>query len=286
MSVETATAPKVYVAIDAVANHFSQVGIPKDRKNPQQGWNFRGIDDVLNALSPLLAKHHLVILPRIKNQKCEERVTKGGVAMFHTTLDVEYDFISALDGSKHTVDSCGEIMNSSDKGIAGAMSIAYKLAVIQAFSIPIVGRPEPDEHYHEVISKQAPNQKDWGNKDKLPARDPRIDDLTRKTITDWFLDILNPETFKRTLETITFAKIRDQIVKDASILPESDQLKLRKEAYMHWLTCMIATADGEELASDKWPAAIKAGQFTDSTANMLNDLLGKQRTLAMEGAAQ
>ena len=36
------------------------------------GYNFRGIDDVYNTISPLLAKHGLCILPRVLARECVE----------------------------------------------------------------------------------------------------------------------------------------------------------------------------------------------------------------------
>ena len=61
----------VYQAINAVQADLSQVGIAKNRTNTQgAGFKFRGIDDVLNALSPLLAKHGLVIIPRVISRTC------------------------------------------------------------------------------------------------------------------------------------------------------------------------------------------------------------------------
>ena len=57
---------KVYKAINAVQTELSTIGITKDRTNLQgSGYKFRGIDDVYNAISPLLAKHGLCILPRV-----------------------------------------------------------------------------------------------------------------------------------------------------------------------------------------------------------------------------
>ena len=50
---------EVYAAINAIQNDLSKEGITKDKRNQAQGYNFRGIDDVYNALSPLLAKHGL-----------------------------------------------------------------------------------------------------------------------------------------------------------------------------------------------------------------------------------
>ena len=54
---------KVYEAINRVQSALAQHGISKDRKNTQQGYSFRGIDDVYAALSPLLSENKLCILP-------------------------------------------------------------------------------------------------------------------------------------------------------------------------------------------------------------------------------
>ena len=64
-----ATVPKVYAAIAAVSAELATTGISKDRKNEQQGYKFRGIDDVYNAIAPLMAKHKLVILPRMLSRE-------------------------------------------------------------------------------------------------------------------------------------------------------------------------------------------------------------------------
>jgi hypothetical protein len=101
---------KVYEKIAAVTADLSRVGISKDSKNAQQGYQFRGIDQVYGALSPLLSKHGLCILPRVKDRQVLERQTKSGGALFYTTLIVEFDFVAAEDGSKHTVITVGEAM--------------------------------------------------------------------------------------------------------------------------------------------------------------------------------
>ena len=47
----------VYKAINAVQAELAKTGISKDRTNTQgSGYKFRGIDDVYNSVSPLLAK--------------------------------------------------------------------------------------------------------------------------------------------------------------------------------------------------------------------------------------
>jgi hypothetical protein len=129
------------------------MGIAKDSKNQMQGYNFRGIDAVYNALSPLLAKHNLCILPRVLERECVERVTSKGGAIFYVTVKVEFDFVCALDGSKHTIGTFGEAMDSADKATNKAMSAAYKYAAFQAFAIPTEGDNDADAHTHEVAAK-------------------------------------------------------------------------------------------------------------------------------------
>lgn len=145
---------KVYQAINAVQSEISKTGISKDRTNTQgSGYKFRGIDDVLNALSPLLSKHGLCILPRVLSREVTERISKNGGALFYVTVEAEFDFVSAEDGSKHTVKTFGEAMDSGDKATNKAMSAAYKYAAFQAFSIPTESDSDADAHSHEVIGK-------------------------------------------------------------------------------------------------------------------------------------
>jgi hypothetical protein len=142
---------KVYSAINAIQGELSKVGISKDSRNQQQGYNFRGIDAVYNALSPLLAKHGLCILPRILKRECVERQTAKGGVIFYVTVEAEFDFVSAEDGSKHVVRTFGEAMDSADKATNKAMSAAYKYAAFQAFAIPTEGDNDADAHTPEIV---------------------------------------------------------------------------------------------------------------------------------------
>jgi hypothetical protein len=146
---------KVYQAINAIQAELAKAGISKNRRNVSQNYSFRGIDDVFNALSPLLAEHHLCILPRVLKRECVERETKNGGALFYTTVEVEFDFVSSEDASNHTVKTFGEAMDSADKSTNKAMSAAYKYAAFQAFAIPTEGDNDADAGHHEV--KPAPS---------------------------------------------------------------------------------------------------------------------------------
>ena len=131
---------KVYQAINAIQADLAKTGIEKNRRNLQgSGYNFRGIDDVYNAIAPLLATHKLCILPRMISRNCDERLSKSGGSLFYVTVEAEFDFVSSEDGTKHTVKTFGEAMDSGDKATNKAMSAAYKYAAFQAFAIPTEG---------------------------------------------------------------------------------------------------------------------------------------------------
>lgn len=171
----------VYQAILAITLDMSQEGISKSRKNEQQGYNFRGIDEVLNALSPMLAKHKLNILPRVTERTCVERATQKGGVLFYVTVKAEFDFVSAVDDSVHTVVTYGEAMDSADKATNKAMSAAYKYAAFQAFCIPTEGDNDADATTHEVAPKQAKQikaqepEKKWSSKAGANAQEnPRV----------------------------------------------------------------------------------------------------------------
>lgn len=146
---------KVYQAINAVQREVAQVGISKEGKNKDQGYNFRAIDQVYNVMGPMLARNGLIILPRVLSRVCDERQTKSGSAIFNVTLEAEFDFISAEDGSKHTIKTYGEGMDSSDKATNKALSAAYKYALIQSFAIPVIGTEDPDHFHIETKAKKA-----------------------------------------------------------------------------------------------------------------------------------
>lgn len=143
----------VYKTINAVQADLAKAGIGKDSTNTFDKYKFRGIDAVYNALAPLLAKHGLCVLPRMLTRTVEERESKNGGALFYVTVEAEFDFVCAEDGSKHTVKTFGEAMDRGDKATNKAMSAAYKYAAFLAFAIPTEGDNDADATSHEPVAK-------------------------------------------------------------------------------------------------------------------------------------
>lgn len=140
----------VYIAINKVMAVMASEGISKARKNQQQGYNFRGIDDVYNSLARPMVDAGLVVLPRVLSRDCKDAQTKSGGNLFYVVVECEFDFIAVSDGSKHTIKTFGEAMDSADKATNKAMSAALKYAYMQAFCIPTEGDNDADLHTYEI----------------------------------------------------------------------------------------------------------------------------------------
>ena len=132
---------KIY---SVICNAMSDIGtISKDSKNQKQGYMYRGIDSVYNALQPVLIKHHIFSVPEILEQKREERRTTSGGNLIYSVLKVRYIFYTD-DGSSISAVVIGEGMDSGDKASNKAMSAAYKYACFQIFCIPTEEMKDPD----------------------------------------------------------------------------------------------------------------------------------------------
>ncbi len=140
----------VYIAINNVQAELAKEGISKSRKNAQQGYSFRGIDDIYGAISPLLAKEGLVILPHYSERNVVEKTTTKGGALFYVTVKGTFEIVDSKDGSSTTCETYGEAMDSADKATNKAMSAAYKYVCLQTFCVPTDGDNDADATTYEV----------------------------------------------------------------------------------------------------------------------------------------
>ena len=135
----------IHKAIIAIMEEIGAIG--KNQENTQQHFKYRGIDDVMNALHPLLVKHKVFLVPEILEQTREERKTKSGGNLIYSVCKIKYTFY-AEDGSKFESIVVGEGMDSGDKATNKAMAIAFKYVCFQVFCIPT--GEDPDSESHEL----------------------------------------------------------------------------------------------------------------------------------------
>lgn len=118
--------------------------ITKDKKNQQQGFKYRGIDDVMNTFFPLLSKHHVFCVPEVVDCRREERQTTKGGNLIYSILTIRYTFY-AEDGTSVSAVVVGEGMDSGDKASNKALAVGMKYAMFQVFCIPTEEFVDPDE---------------------------------------------------------------------------------------------------------------------------------------------
>lgn len=144
---------KIYSDIGAVMRKISAVS--KSRDNTQQGFKYRGVDDVYNELHSLLAEQGVFTVPTVLESSREEKVTQRGGTLFYSILKIRYR-IFASDGSY--VDSLvqGEGMDSGDKASNKAMAVAHKYMFLQVFCIPTKEDKDPDAESHQIQAAPKP----------------------------------------------------------------------------------------------------------------------------------
>ena len=165
--------------------------VRKSERNTHQNFNFRGIDAVVNAVSPALRKHGVVVLPTV-NECIYETVIVGQnkTAMGHIRVDVTYAFY-APDGTTVSARVSAESMDSGDKATAKAMSVAFRTALLQVLCLP-TDDSDPDASTYErspstIVSK--PFKKDLDTKGagetvSYPDKEQHSDDSGNKLVTE------------------------------------------------------------------------------------------------------
>ena len=166
------TNPNIYQAINSIMQDISAIG--KNKKNSQQGYSFRGIDDMYNALQPMFKEHNVFITSNVLESKREERQTQKGGTLIYTIAKCQFKFYT-VDGSFIESIIEGEAMDSGDKSTNKAMSTALKYALMQMFLIPTEEKLDTEYQSHEVVAKTVKQPEPVLNE---------IDVMTRKVYTN------------------------------------------------------------------------------------------------------
>lgn len=123
----------IFERMVAIISELPAIG--KTQRNEQQEFNFRGHDDVMNALNPLLSKHGVFMVPRVLERVAlDTRKTQRGSTMYEVNLHVEYTFYGAT-GDSFVASAWGEGTDMGDKATNKAMTMAFKNVVAQSFAI-------------------------------------------------------------------------------------------------------------------------------------------------------
>ena len=142
--------PKVMKAIGSVA---------KTRKNEQQRYQFRGIEDFYQAAHPAMIEFGVFCAPTVLERdiyRFEKTNDQGRTTTWvHASLKVEHRFY-AEDGSFVSVTTWGEGLDNSDKASNKAMSGAMKYALIELFCVPTKDVEDSDRESPEAGTARKP----------------------------------------------------------------------------------------------------------------------------------
>ena len=154
---------------ELIGKAMAEVGAIKKEKEAKnfagkKMYNFRGIDDVYNAINPVFAKYGLFIIPEIIEKVREERERASGEkgVIIYSILTVKFT-IYGPDGSFVSGTTIGEAMDTGDKSMNKAMSAALKYFLFQTLLIPTEELVDPDGEVHEPAPKRLPSQRQAPN---------------------------------------------------------------------------------------------------------------------------
>ncbi|MEV7008241.1 ERF family protein [Streptosporangium sp. NPDC051022] len=186
--------------VQALAEVKRRVGaVAKDDKNYQQGFTFRGVDTVVNAVGPHLDEVGIVHMPTL--ERCTYgtvEIGKNRTPMAHVSLEVTYTFY----GPAQDFISCrvpGEAMDSGDKATSKAMSVAWRTALIQVLNLRTED-PDPDESSY--VRSAA------------------------KTVEDYRLEVMNLNATKSDLERTYMEAGRAGLLAQATVDEAGNQVRL------------------------------------------------------------
>ena len=216
----------IYQSITKIMEEVPSIG--KTQRNKTQGFMYRGIDDVMNALQPLLAKNKVFIVPEILEQKREERTTSKGGNLIYSICKIKYKFY-AEDGSSVEAITIGEGMDSGDKATNKAMAIAMKYALFQVFCIPTDEMKDPDSETPEQSTKKN-NAKTVLKPNNEDGEKP-ISETYIKAFTMWLKNHnISDDALLEILSKYQYTKIEEIKVKDYKTIVNTLNSTLKEDS--------------------------------------------------------
>jgi hypothetical protein len=106
--------------------------------------NYRGIEAAMNEMSVILIKCGISVTPSYSDLVMFERAKGEGKATRFATVKGAFTFTAAEDGSSVKCEAYGEAMDSGDKAVTKAQSVAFRTALFQQFVVPTMAM-DPEE---------------------------------------------------------------------------------------------------------------------------------------------
>lgn len=185
--------PAIYTSIVAIMGEMEN--ITPDKQGPEKlgGYKYISAGLLMLHLRRLFVRHKVVVVPRVLNHRVDitfaqpepltirdekgaEKVAwRGSVPSSRTlaTVEIEYTFHSAVDGSSMIASGAAESADVGDKALSKAFTTAFKKAMSQTFLVTT------DEHgdvdYGDIVedlhvAEERAKLKDRGEQHREKAR--------------------------------------------------------------------------------------------------------------------
>lgn len=130
---------KIQSALVGAMRDICAKGIGKTKQASGGGatYNFRGIDDAMNELSPILVNHGITVTPRYSELTLTKYQRAGDKFSHCVTVKGSFTF-SADDGSSVVAEAYGESIDTSDKATIKAQTVAFRTVLFQQFVVPLM----------------------------------------------------------------------------------------------------------------------------------------------------
>jgi hypothetical protein len=137
--------------MNAVMKEVREVKKSETANMPGGSYKYRGVDQVVEALSASIREHGIVIVPVSVEPEHWTAQTSKGSTVNYSRVVVAYA-IHGPEGDSIPGQSVGEAMDSGDKSISKAMSVSWRTFLLEAFHIP-TNDPDPDSETYEATPR-------------------------------------------------------------------------------------------------------------------------------------
>lgn len=231
-----ADSPSIHYCLAEVKKAVGAVG--KNQRNTVQNFNFRGVDAVVNAAAPALNEQGVITAPRLLDYTYDTvEVGRNKTAMAHVIVKVAYDFIGPSGDSVMAI-VLAEAMDSGDKAVPKAMSVAYRIALLQVLNLP-TDEPDPDESVYE----RSPRTAESANKPDMPSRPISANTPESATVPDFVNRAKSAKTVTE-LRTIYREAGAKGLLKSEFVVNEDSGEKILLETYIQNRNDAMTTKSG------------------------------------------
>lgn len=145
----------IYQRILAIAD---EVGVVAAERTGGVPFAYRGVDQVVAALTPLLNKHGVFVVPVNAFQTLEQRTLNERQTLTKSDLTVTYRFYGPA-GDYVEAQVPGQSDDFADRSTAQAMSVAFRILLLQTFHIAAFGNEEEQSQATLSARDQAATDK-------------------------------------------------------------------------------------------------------------------------------